>query len=117
MSFHCPVIVTFQFIPTLALKAWFTIDPYQSAAMLSLGRIKSFVFARQASARPEFSARFAVQKQAFYSPETQHGRHVIKDYWTVSTGPSFVTDSWLLRVAIGLFQVSLDLIVKERLCA
>ena len=34
--------------------------------MLSLGRIKSFVFARQASARREFSARLAVQKQSFF---------------------------------------------------
>ena len=33
--------------------------------MLSLKRIKSFVFARQASARREFSARLAVQKQNF----------------------------------------------------
>ena len=54
------------------------IDPYHSAAMLSLGGIKSFVFTRQASARREFSARLAVQKnKAFYSPETQHGRRVI----------------------------------------
>ena len=41
------------------------IDPYHSAAMLSFGEIKSFVFARQASARREFSARLAVQKQSF----------------------------------------------------
>ena len=33
--------------------------------MLSLGGTKSFVFARQASARREFSARLAVQKQSF----------------------------------------------------
>ena len=33
--------------------------------MLSLGEMKSFVFARQASARREFSARLAVQKQSF----------------------------------------------------
>ena len=39
--------------------------PSRSAAMLSLRRIKSFVFARQASARREFSARLAVQKQSF----------------------------------------------------
>ena len=45
-----------------------TIDPYDSAAMLKLGRVKTFVFAWQASARREFSARLAVQK-----PETQHG--------------------------------------------
>ena len=56
------------------------IDPYHSAAMLSLGGIKSFVFARQASAIREFSARFAVQKQSFYSRETQHGRRVTKVY-------------------------------------
>ena len=43
-------------------------DPYHSAAMLSLGGIKSFVFARQASARREFSARLAVQKQHFLLP-------------------------------------------------
>ena len=43
------------------------IDLYDSAAMLSLRRIKGFVFARQASARREFSARLAVQKQSFYS--------------------------------------------------
>ena len=40
------------------------IDPYHSAAKLSLGGIKSFVFARQASARREFRARLAVQKQS-----------------------------------------------------
>ena len=55
-----------------------TKDPYHSATMLSLGEIKGFVFARKASARREFSARLAVQKQSFfgYSPETQHGRRV-----------------------------------------
>ena len=42
-----------------------TIDPYHSAATLSLGGINSFVFARQDSARREFSARLAVQKQSF----------------------------------------------------
>ena len=41
------------------------IEPYQSVAMLSLGGIKSFVFAWQASTRREFSARLAVQKQSF----------------------------------------------------
>ena len=38
------------------------IDLYHSAAKLSL---KSFVFAWQSSARPEFSVRLAVQKQSF----------------------------------------------------
>ena len=48
------------------MKSWtFVIDPYHSVAMLSLGGIKSFVFARQASARCEFSARLTVQKQSF----------------------------------------------------
>ena len=60
------------------------IGPYHSAAMLSLGGIKSFVFARQASARHEFSARLAVQKQSFYSPETQHGHPVIRVYFIYS---------------------------------
>ena len=41
------------------------IDPYHLAAVLNLRGIKSFVFARQASARREFSARLAVQKQSF----------------------------------------------------
>ena len=41
------------------------IDPYRPAAMLILGGIKSFVFARQASPRREFSARLAVQIQSF----------------------------------------------------
>ena len=41
------------------------IDPYHSAAVLRLGGIKSFVFARQASARREFSARLTVQEQSF----------------------------------------------------
>ena len=54
-----------------------TIDPYRSAAMLSLGGINSFVFLRQATARREFSARLAVQNKAFYSPETQNGRRMI----------------------------------------
>ena len=50
------------------------IDPYHSATMLSLRirGIKSFVFApvlaQQASARREFSARLAVQKQSFLFP-------------------------------------------------
>ena len=41
------------------------IDPYHSAVMLSLGGIKSFVFAQQASARREFNARLTVQKRGF----------------------------------------------------
>ena len=41
------------------------IDPYHLAAMLSLGGIKSFVFARQDSARRQFSARLTVQEQSF----------------------------------------------------
>ena len=36
------------------------IDPYHSAAMLSLVGIKSFVLTRQASPRREFSARLAM---------------------------------------------------------
>ena len=55
------------------------IDPYHLAAMLRLAGIKSFVFARQASARREFSAR-PCKNEAFYSPETQNGRRVIKVY-------------------------------------
>ena len=56
------------------------LDPYHSAAMLSLEGIKSFGFARQASARRKFSARLIVQNKAFYSLETQHGRREIKLY-------------------------------------
>ena len=56
-------------------------DPYHSAAMLCLGGIKSFSFARQASARREFNARLAVQNKAFYSPQTQHSRRVIRVYY------------------------------------
>ena len=41
------------------------IDPYHLAAMLSLGGIKSFVFARQALARCELSVWLAMQKQSF----------------------------------------------------
>ena len=37
--------------------------PFLRGGMFSLRRIKSFVFARQASPTREFSARFAVQKQ------------------------------------------------------
>ena len=44
-----------------------TIDPYHLAAMLSLGGIESFVFARQASARREFSSRLAVKKWFLFS--------------------------------------------------
>ena len=43
----------------------YSIDPYHLAAMLSLGEIKSFFFARQASAKREFSGRLAAQKQSF----------------------------------------------------
>ena len=48
--------------------------------MLSLGGIKNFVSARQASARSELSMRLAVQNKAFYSAETQHARRVMKKY-------------------------------------
>ena len=41
------------------------IDLYHTVAMLSLRRIRSFVFAWQASATREFSARLAVRKQSF----------------------------------------------------
>ena len=60
----------------LGLRCQVEYHYYHSAAMLSLGGIKSFVFARQASARREFSAKLAV----FIAPETQHGRRVIKVY-------------------------------------
>ena len=43
-----------------ATRKW-SIDPHQSAAMLSLGGIKLYVFTRQALARREFSARLAEQ--------------------------------------------------------
>ena len=64
------------------------IDPYHSAAMLSLGEIKCFVFARQASARCEFSSRLTVQKQSFFSPETQHGRRVIRIFYQCAKNDS-----------------------------
>ena len=60
----------------LGLRCQINHHYYYSAAMLSLGGTKSFVFARQASARREFSARLAV----FIAPVTQHGRRVIKVY-------------------------------------
>ena len=53
-------------------------DPYHSVAMLSLGGIKTFVFAWQASARGEFSARLAVQKQSFFL-----NRPALKDCFVV----------------------------------
>ena len=52
--------VCMEFGRPLTGHGYFAIDPYHSAAMLSLGGIKTFVFARQASARREFSARLAV---------------------------------------------------------
>ena len=57
-----------------------TIDPYHSAAMMSLGGIKSFVLVWQALARREFSAWLSVKNKACYSSETQHGRRVKKVY-------------------------------------
>ena len=55
------------------IKVFHPIDPYPLAAMSSLKGIYSFVFAWQASARRDFSARLAVQlNKAFYSPKTQH---------------------------------------------
>ena len=54
------------------------IDRCHSAALLSLGETKTFALARQASARREFRSRLTVQNKAFYSPETQHGRRVIR---------------------------------------
>ena len=63
---------------------WDRIDPYHSAAVpeghVEFRGIKSFVFARQASARRKFSVRLAVQSFMFYSPKTQHGRRVIRVY-------------------------------------
>ena len=47
------------------LQFWTTIDSYHSAACWVSGGIKSFVSARQASARREFSARLAMQRQSF----------------------------------------------------
>ena len=47
--------------------------PLSRGAMLSRRRIKSFVFARLASHWIRVWARLAVQKQSFYSPETQRG--------------------------------------------
>ena len=55
----------YKFVNLLYHSSCPLIDPYHAAAMLSLGGIKGFVFARRASARREFSARLAVQKQCF----------------------------------------------------
>ena len=58
--------------------------PLSCGAMLSLRRVKSFVFAQQASPRRKFSPRLAVCKyKAFYSPETQQGCQVTKVYCVV----------------------------------
>ena len=46
----------------------YIIDPYNTAAMLSLRRIKSFVFARQASHWIRVWPRLAVRKQSFLFP-------------------------------------------------
>ena len=48
---------------------------------------KKLCFARQASARREFSAvrGLSCKNKAFYSPETQHGRRVIKVYHLISS--------------------------------
>ena len=58
------------------------VDPYLSVAMLSLGGIKSFVFAQQVSARCEINSvqGLPCENKTFYSPETQHGCRVIKVY-------------------------------------
>ena len=76
-------MLIFNLILIMSDKIRSLIDLYHSAAILSLSRIKSFVFARQASPRRKFSARLAVQKQSFYSPETQHGRRVITEVYFI----------------------------------
>ena len=71
----------FELDPTLFLvPGHLRIDLSHSAAMLSLRRIKSFVFARLASLWIRVWARLVVKNKAFYSPETQHGRRVRKVY-------------------------------------
>ena len=60
-----------------------TIGLSHSVVMLSLRRIKSFVFACQASPTHEFSARLGGQNKAFYSAETRHDCRVRKVYWSV----------------------------------
>ena len=55
------------------------IDPYHLAAMLSLGGIK-ICFRTASLGQTQIQRRLAVQKQSFYSSETQHGCCVIKVY-------------------------------------
>ena len=56
------------------------IDLYHTAAMLSFGRINSFVL--HGKPRIEFATGRGLpcENKAFYSPETQHGRRVIRVY-------------------------------------
>ena len=60
------------------------IDPYQSAAMLSLGEIKSFVLRGKPRSDANSVRGLPCKNKAFYSPETQHGRRVIRVYYHTS---------------------------------
>ena len=89
---HCTVILYMYLENILVInRIWFAVQltllmiltPHRPVSLsdhVEPRGNKSFVFAQQVSARCEFSARLAMRKQTFYSPETQHGRRVIKVY-------------------------------------
>ena len=56
------------------------IDPYHSAAMMSLGGIKSFVLHDKPWPDANSVRGLPCKNKAFYSPETQHGHRVIRVY-------------------------------------
>ena len=56
------------------------IDPYHSAAMLSLRGIKSLVFAWKPQPDRNSVQGLPCKNKTFYSPETQHGHRVRSVY-------------------------------------
>ena len=69
----------------------FGMDPFHSATMLSLGGIKCFVFARKPRPDANLVRGLLCKTKAFYSPETQHGRRVIKVYHARRVSKNFIS--------------------------
>ena len=56
-------------------------DLYHTAAMLSLRRKKALFLPGKPSTEFVSGRGLPCKNKVFYSPETQHGRRVIRDYW------------------------------------
>ena len=85
------------------------IDPYHSAAMLSLGGTKALF--SHGKPRPDANSvrGLPCKNKAFYSPETQHGRRVIKVCGEVECQSFFICSVVVVVVVVGLSFVLLML--------